>query len=102
MPCSSDEHARVIFDALGLATLRVVLLPLQVPRGQQDLALTLRDGVLLVATAAAAAAAAGLTLREAPLERLHVNEEEVGLNGLLPIFRDGVVRDDVAGRQVLG
>ena len=56
-----------------------LVVALQIPRREQDLALPLRDRALLVAHAAAAAAAA-LRLREAPLERLHLHHEQIGLH----------------------
>ena len=53
----------------------------------------------LAAAAAATAAAAGLALREVAVERLHLDEEQIGLHLAAAILGHGVVRDDVAGLE---
>ena len=93
------KHLRAVFQLLLRASPALVI-ALQIPRRQQDLALPLRDRALLVAHAAAVAVPA-LRLQEATLERLHLDHEEVGLHRRLAIFRHRVVRDEVARHEPL-
>ncbi len=72
----------------------------EVPSRDEDFLLPARDLVLLLAAATApAATAAALALREAAVERLHLDEEQVGLHLAAAILGHGVVRNDVAGLE---
>ena len=95
------EHLRVVVQLLLVEVARRLLVALldQVPGRDEDFLLPARDLVLLLPAAAAAAAAAALALREAAVERLHLDEEQVGLHLAAAILGDGVVRNDVAGLE---
>src|SRR5690606_33082256 len=43
-----------------------------------------------------ASASARVLLQEAALERLHLHHEQIGLNRMLVVLRDGVVGDQIA------
>ena len=89
---------RAVFELLPRARVALVV-ALQIPGREQNFALPLGDRALLVAHAAATAAAA-LRLLEAPLERLHLHHEQIGLHCLLAILRDRVIRDQIAGHEL--
>src|SRR5690606_37447936 len=98
-PLQLREHLRVVVELLLVEIARLLLVPLadQVPRRDEDLLLAARDLVLLAAATAAAATAAGLArLREAPLERLHLDEVEIALGGPAAILGHDVVRNQIA------
>src|SRR5690606_28600668 len=68
---------------------------LQIPSRQQDLALARRDFALLVRHCPAARA----LLEETAFEWLDLNHEEIRLHGTLVVLGNGVVRDEIAGRE---
>src|SRR5690606_31711201 len=94
------KHLRVVVELLLVEIARLLLVPLadQVPGCDEDLLLAARNLVLLAASpAAAATAAAGLArLREAPLERLDLDEVEVAFGRPAAVLRDDVVRNQIA------
>src|SRR5262249_3169793 len=92
------EHRRTVLQLLARALVALVVV-LQVPRRQQDLALTRGDRALLIAHAATAARR--LLLREAPLERLYLHHEQIGFRALLVILGDRVIRDEVARHETM-
>src|SRR5690606_28210291 len=66
------------------------------PRRDDNLVLPARDLVSLAAAATATAAAGLARLREAPLERLDLDEIQVALRRPAAVFRNDVVRDQIA------
>ena len=78
--CSSASIFALSSSCCARARIALVA-ALQIPGRQQNLALPLGDRALLVAHAAAVAVAA-LRLQEAPLERLHLDHEQIGLHRL--------------------
>ena len=96
------EHLRVVVQLLLVEIARRLFVALldEVPGRDEDFLLPPRDLVLLLPAAAAAAAAALRRLREAAVERLHLDEVEVGLHLAAAILGDRVVRDHVAGLEL--
>ena len=91
------EHLGALAQlALFPAVLGVALLD-QVPGRKDDFLLAARDLVLLLALLALAARLLGL--REASLERLHVDEVHVAAHFLLGILGNDVVADQVSGDE---
>src|SRR5690606_24206742 len=96
------EHPRVVVQLLLVEEARghLVALADQVPGRDEDLLLPARNLVLIRAAASAAGRARAARLRERALERLDLDEVEIGLCGALAILRDDVVRDQIAGLEL--
>src|SRR6185503_15167184 len=95
------EHLRVVVQLLLVEIARGLLAAFldEVPGRDEDFLLPPRDLVLLLLAAATAAATAALPLREVAVERLDLDEEQVGLHLAAAILGHGVVRDDVTGLE---
>ena len=96
-------HAGEEFGGVGSFLLRGVLVALLLPGCGDDFLFALGDVVLIAAHAAATAATSAarcLRLREFALERIGLDEGNVGARFGVRVLGRGVEADDVAGHQL--
>ena len=96
-PLQVSEQGGVVLDT-RLILSAILDCTRQIERRHQDFALPVRDAAFLVATATTATTTAGgLRLRIAPVKRLHLNQEQIGLHRGMVITSNGVITDDITG-----